>query len=61
MAAKRGEKKAVSKKKSAAVAKTLPSVTTREEVLGVKLRLARDAFMYVNTGNCQNQGARPYQ
>lgn len=44
-----------------AVSKTLPSVTTREEVLGVKLRLARDAFMYVNTGNCQNQGARPYQ
>lgn len=28
---------------------------------GVELKLTADASMYINTGNSQNQGARPYQ
>ncbi len=28
---------------------------------GVRLSLSASAAMYINTGNCQNQGARPYQ
>lgn len=28
---------------------------------GVELKLTRGASMYINTGNSQNQGARPYQ
>lgn len=32
-----------------------------EAKLGVELKLTSDTSMYINTGNCQNQGARPYQ
>ena len=39
----------------------MPQYETSVENVGVELKLTPNVAMYINTGNSQNQGARPYQ